>query len=98
MMHSARLLAATALLALGSAIPAYALDEITFGTNWVTEPEHGGHKPGDLDEAQVEPQPDPAETLDEGDDAGDGGEGGGHGTGTQARRDPDGPRTPPDRW
>ena len=22
--------------------PALALDEITFGTNWVTEPEHGG--------------------------------------------------------
>lgn len=28
--------------AIASASPALALDEITFGTNWVTEPEHGG--------------------------------------------------------
>ncbi|HWA17820.1 MAG TPA: ABC transporter substrate-binding protein [Devosia sp.] len=42
MKHTARLLAAATLLALGTAVPAFALDEITFGTNWVTEPEHGG--------------------------------------------------------
>ena len=33
-------LAAGALLA--AAAPAFALDEVTFGTNWVAEPEHGG--------------------------------------------------------
>lgn len=37
-----RLAAMSAFVALGTAAPALALDEITFGTNWVTEPEHGG--------------------------------------------------------
>jgi NitT/TauT family transport system substrate-binding protein len=32
-----------------TAVPAMALDEITFGTNWVTEPEHGGFYQAMLD-------------------------------------------------
>ncbi|MEQ1900163.1 MAG: ABC transporter substrate-binding protein [Devosia sp.] len=37
-----RLVATSVCIGLGMAAPAFALDEITFGTNWVTEPEHGG--------------------------------------------------------
>jgi NitT/TauT family transport system substrate-binding protein len=42
MNHLSTLTVASALIALSAAAPAMALDEITFGTNWVTEPEHGG--------------------------------------------------------
>ncbi len=36
------LLAASAFLALGTALPAAALDKVSFGTNWLAEAEHGG--------------------------------------------------------
>ncbi|MEP7240642.1 MAG: ABC transporter substrate-binding protein, partial [Devosia sp.] len=42
-MHiNAKLFGMSALLALGAAMPAAALDKITYGTNWLAEAEHGG--------------------------------------------------------
>jgi len=42
-MHlTSKLLAASTLLALGTAAPALALDKVSFGTNWLAEAEHGG--------------------------------------------------------
>jgi NitT/TauT family transport system substrate-binding protein len=37
------MLATGALLMLGSALPAYALDKVNMGTNWLAEAEHGGY-------------------------------------------------------
>ena len=42
MRHASTLLAASALIALGAALPAQALDKVSFGTNWLAEAEHGG--------------------------------------------------------
>jgi NitT/TauT family transport system substrate-binding protein len=42
-MHlTSKLLAAAALLALGTTVPAQALDEVRFATNWLAQAEHGG--------------------------------------------------------
>ena len=42
-MHlTSKLLAAAALLVLGTAVPAQALDQISFATNWLAQAEHGG--------------------------------------------------------
>jgi len=42
MQSTSKLLALGALLALGTALPAQALDKVSFGTNWLAEAEHGG--------------------------------------------------------
>ena len=42
MQFASRLLAASALVALGTAGPAFALDKVSYGTNWLAEGEHGG--------------------------------------------------------
>ena len=40
---SSRLLATSALIALGMTVPALALDKVSFATNWLAEAEHGGY-------------------------------------------------------
>ena len=42
MQFTSRLLAAGAVLALSTALPAFALDKVSYGTNWLAEGEHGG--------------------------------------------------------